>query len=1148
MQLYQKSNNSSDTTDSDETTLEATATGKRIGESILKGVNRRTSSAESDNYETAREDLSAVTDDMNVESGNIFSFDVDASCISQSKVSPHEPNSSIETHGASGETTATVVKKADTTCKSTLFGSLDDKSISNSGIYSFMKRLEENSFDEKSRKKGDLFSSESKTGSAVAVRRKNGSITATLQRQPVVRLDRVRLPERVLERLQQKMESKYFPNAELSAQQELSLRLKTDTTDARVETVVEDDSVPTDMHVDVGCYDSELVSDVVKQEDKEQNTNSEISFTPKSTRMLSKHSFSLSLKRPAPKTNFSTLSVHNVGKKADNILSLSSAKRRLVYSDRSRMWSSDSDFDSTPSSQAVTNHLSKDIKMLNSVTVTPTLKKKKVLSSYSSAEEEVVPSFLQKKKVAANVKLEEPRDVGDFDVGEFDMGENPESVDEEEKVQSSNSDYTKLGKYEKSSRSKGKEKATTKFSTLSSKVICAACGKNIYWKTKKVHSHPRLSLLVCQKCYDKFNDGSFDVDGTNEIYCTLCGDGGEIVLCSFCSHSFCKECIKRHSGEEHLNYLLSSADVEFKCYTCNPKDIKDLQDICEEVCYQLRESAKSYNQQKTYKSAKYVVESDKESASDGHENSDIDKDIEGGDTTAGPSGRWSLEGGIGESSKRRGRSAQWKNLEEVTVDINNSDGANKSLSTSQGEETGKLKKSFSSHQEKESGESNKSRSTPSKGSPRKKNVRSKMADLGGYDSSSSDLMSGTDQSSEVNTDDVSMSDSSLFEGGFRSKRHKNTKAREHRKTREPKEGGGNSDKSNVEEKDHDKQTETKKLKKKKKKIKVSGLMDSILSNSDFDGSNSGEAGDPPKPPKRILKKRKHNSSSDDQSKPLRKRGHLRSTLSSGSGSSDEERLAINVSDVEVNGNDHSDSSHGLFDNRMSDDEGSQSLKYLTPVKLKKSRAPDDSSDSDLVPLKRTGKKDSARKALESNSSLEKDETAETSKTDEKRKMYKTRSKKRKRHEDGDGNGGSSDDFVSNDLSLRGPRLNKKRKRLQLKSFLSSESSSTEEEEEEGGKEKEGEGEGKRKKEGEEKTEKSKTPDTPGLKRKNIRKLIADEKLAKSTRTAQKEEEERLERLKEKARLLAPIEDSERVVLEQDPTTKKVKVCELGVAP
>ena len=50
-----------------------------------------------------------------------------------------------------------------------------------------------------------------------------------------------------------------------------------------------------------------------------------------------------------------------------------------------------------------------------------------------------------------------------------------------------------------------------------------------------------LSLSLSQGCHSKFHEGKFttDEDG-KEDYCTLCGDGGDLVVCDGCPKSLCQ--------------------------------------------------------------------------------------------------------------------------------------------------------------------------------------------------------------------------------------------------------------------------------------------------------------------------------------------------------------------------------------------------------------------------------------------------------------------------------------------------------------------------------------------------------------------------------------------------------------------------------
>ena len=1153
-----------------------------ILKSILNGNHKSTlktavlSPAISEEYETAREDLSGAVDNLDGEDDQFYSF-CDEPPPTRNSTSPgrrpHPLRSSKKAQRRNGEVSVSggrsVMDSDDSMEKSGIFNVLREiTGYSEQSMRVGSGEKEASSFD---RAKSSKFAKKQTGVHAHYVR--SISITSILQHQSVVILTKVPSTQRQLERIRQKMLIELNPDSgqvsptsevKLSAtnrgdsggdknSKDVAVTMEMDSGDV-IDSLSDGDdenngeNVPVTMEIDNDDVINSLSDGDIHSDDHEESSRSkEVPETPKSTRTFTRHSLSLSLsKKRTPENKFTTPKLHNLSK---TVPRMSSAKHKLQLPRRvhvagnmnsSQVLSSDSDFDNTSLLQQkrLTPALVNQVKRIEKKGSTPTTttspmpKRKKILSSFSSDEEEIIPPFLQKQKAekaAARAKEREEKSPlfnGDvFDDGEV---ENEEEETIRNSEQSSDLKSTKkLGKYEKSPGGKGKEKAKNRGSTLPNKISCASCSKNLYWKTKKIHSHPRLSVLVCLKCHGKFNQGTFKIEEENEIYCTLCGDGGNIICCSFCQYSFCQDCIKRLSGQKHLDYLLSSDDVDFKCYACDPKDIEHLQKLCEEVCYYFR-ALSQRKKPKEYKSDKYVLDSDSTTRSrgnstEGHEDSNGEGGGGGGMT--GFSGGWSLgsensQGGEkeGESSKRRGRSGkkghhqqQEGSSSDKSSASRGGEGETKNSSKSQRQEDSKKGKAKGWH-------------GVDKGSSRsKRGGRSGTAHTG--NNSSSDSMSDAGESSEVNTDDISISDSSLFEDvtGVRKKDKKKASERDRRRR-----GGDKGEESEGSGLDEVKSKEAEKTVKKKKRRIIVGR---LLNESDIDSSDSGDE-DQPMPPKERSKKRKH-SSSESMSKPSRKRGRLGNTLSSGSEGSDNDRekLAITVSDSEVGGaKEGYDSSNELFGNKMSEDEGTQTIKYCTPVKLNTHRRLSDSSDSDVVPLRRANKKEVSRKVLGRNSSAEEEGEAVAGETVTKKKgrVYKTRSKKRKKGSDSEA--GSSEDFMSDDLSLRGPRLNNKHKRLRLASFLSSDSSSGEED---SGKKKKGKGKDKK--------EEPTTPNTPGQKRKNIRKLIADEKLEKSTREAQREEEERLERLKQKAKLLAPIEDSERVILEQDTTSKKVKV-------
>ena len=1007
------------------------------------------SPAISEDYETAKEDLSGASDDAGAGDDKFFTPAERLDVGSRGRAQEKENKVPLTNGGLEGSG----------------LESDDSSVIESSGIYSMMKELAEHPLRAKNNKHDVRRNGLKRIGALDCGKELPGTqcipkarIAAVLRHQPVLKISKVALTNEQLREAQK-------------------IVLKSIVSSGPVHVAPQSVSARDDGEESNDDYDVAVGTDHTDHVDPlGAGWPDEARLTPKSSVHQSKRALSLSLPRKGAGEErvYSTPQCHG----RPGLRSSSSAKRILQYSENKRTWSSDSDFDTAiPTaerlSQQVRQHnLSVDKRQAegeNELIKTPK-RKRKVIPSYSSGEEEVTPLFLQKQKAARETQSQ--TEVGSRDASltpedsPFDQGDNENVL--EERSQSSGSEaaskpQAKLGKYEKSPRGKGKEKAT-RTSSLPAKVSCAACNKTVIWKTQKIHIHPRLQVLVCQKCHDRFNLGSFEMVGENEIYCTLCGDGGNIVLCSFCKYSFCQDCIKRHSGEKHLKYLLSSSEVDFKCYMCDPKDIRHLQTLSDEVCYYFSAHSDGTEKQKkkNFKSKKYVVDSDSSSSKSQAGSSD-DNEYTGskGGVPRSASGSGSRHGsgptdrgeGTGESSKRHGRNGG------------------------------------RSRQNKQSRGGDESEAGAGKGSSVTR--KSQPSDNGG--NSSSDTMSDVEDSSDVNTDDITLSDTSIF-GDDAKEKDKG----EGKKSKQQKKGDSGAEGCHG---DEDKQTTKKKKSKKKKRIIV-GRLETSSDESDIDSAESA-------PAKERRKKRKHSLSDYGGDKPMRKKNRLGSTLSSGS--SDEERLAVHVSDVASGEGVGSSSEHS------SDD----IIRYRTPVKVNP-RAISDSSDSDVVPLKRKNKKDHSR--VLSDSSVGKDSTSKPSTV----KVYKTRSRKRKKKGSGKGsNGGSSDDFASDDLSLRGPRF--KHKRLRLASFLTSGSSSSDSSDSESGKRK-----------GKE-SEDTATPSTPGKKRKNIRKLIADDKLAVSTRTAQKEEEERIERLKKKAKLLAPLEDSERVILEQDVKSKEIKV-------
>ena len=53
-----------------------------------------------------------------------------------------------------------------------------------------------------------------------------------------------------------------------------------------------------------------------------------------------------------------------------------------------------------------------------------------------------------------------------------------------------------------------------------------------------------------------------------------CAEGGELVLCDKCHHSFCKRCLQRNLGRKFVDEITDTD--EWKCLVCDPKQVGDL--------------------------------------------------------------------------------------------------------------------------------------------------------------------------------------------------------------------------------------------------------------------------------------------------------------------------------------------------------------------------------------------------------------------------------------------------------------------------------------------------------------------------------------------------------------------------------------------
>lgn len=78
-----------------------------------------------------------------------------------------------------------------------------------------------------------------------------------------------------------------------------------------------------------------------------------------------------------------------------------------------------------------------------------------------------------------------------------------------------------------------------------------------------VFVHPRLNVIICERCATVMLAGEWDVgeDGF-EDFCTWCGNGHESLVCcdnhdKVCPKTFCKDCITFSFGEKAYDTIMS---------------------------------------------------------------------------------------------------------------------------------------------------------------------------------------------------------------------------------------------------------------------------------------------------------------------------------------------------------------------------------------------------------------------------------------------------------------------------------------------------------------------------------------------------------------------------------------------------------------
>ncbi|KAH8064428.1 histone-lysine N-methyltransferase [Aureococcus anophagefferens] len=88
------------------------------------------------------------------------------------------------------------------------------------------------------------------------------------------------------------------------------------------------------------------------------------------------------------------------------------------------------------------------------------------------------------------------------------------------------------------------------------------------------HAHPLYPQApVCGSCLATYNLGEFEVRGGHEIFCRLCGNGGDLFLCDACPRGLCVDCVGRTLGPSYA--AREGSDAEWRCFECDEKKLAE---------------------------------------------------------------------------------------------------------------------------------------------------------------------------------------------------------------------------------------------------------------------------------------------------------------------------------------------------------------------------------------------------------------------------------------------------------------------------------------------------------------------------------------------------------------------------------------------
>ncbi|CAM9135896.1 unnamed protein product [Lampetra fluviatilis] len=135
--------------------------------------------------------------------------------------------------------------------------------------------------------------------------------------------------------------------------------------------------------------------------------------------------------------------------------------------------------------------------------------------------------------------------------------------------------------------------------TLQDIVSCTACGSQVnHFMKDTLFRHPVLKTLICKSCYKYYtsDDINQDEEGMDE-QCRWCAEGGNLLCCDFCHNAFCKSCVLRNLGRRVLRDVVSSSDVKWACFVCDPAPLVNVVAACNAVFESLELRGKRRHQQ-----------------------------------------------------------------------------------------------------------------------------------------------------------------------------------------------------------------------------------------------------------------------------------------------------------------------------------------------------------------------------------------------------------------------------------------------------------------------------------------------------------------------------------------------------------------------